>query len=220
MRWHWKDEDIVQGAILGHLEILEIFRSGHGFSVLLRCCCGKELTLRRSEFQRRDKTSCGCQPIRTRHGGVAAKYRSEYEAWRDMIYRCTKPKHPEYKRYGGRGIRVCERWLSSFILFVEDMGPKTDSYLELERVNNDGDYTPDNCKWATEKEQDRNKRTTRFIEYKGRKQCMTDWATEFEIGPNTLRWRLEQWGEQLAMEVSERYYLNKTKSDHQDLIGL
>jgi hypothetical protein len=82
----------------------------------------------------------------------------EYESWRAMKKRCYYPKHQNYARYGGRGIRVCDRWLHDFPTFLEDMGNKPSSIHTLDRKDNDGNYEPDNCKWATPKEQQNNRR--------------------------------------------------------------
>ena len=81
-----------------------------------------------------------------------------------MRWRCNCPKHPYYHRYGGRGISICERW-NSFDLFVEDMGPKPSPQHSIERVDNDGDYCPSNCVWATQTEQNKNKSKPSFLGY-------------------------------------------------------
>lgn len=83
---------------------------------------------------------------------------SEYAAWGAMIQRCTNPKNPVFMNYGGRGIRVCDRWRSSFDDFVNDMGPRPTPAHSLDRVNNDGDYEPANCRWADSQTQRLNQR--------------------------------------------------------------
>jgi hypothetical protein len=84
----------------------------------------------------------------------------EYEIWREMKYRCTKTNHKWYPSYGGRGIKVCDRWMNSFKAFYEDMGAKPDGY-SIDRIDNDGNYEPENCRWVTMKEQATHRRLTR-----------------------------------------------------------
>lgn len=90
-----------------------------------------------------------------RHGGHGTQ---EYQAWLNMRKRCLDPSHIGYKNYGARGISICERWLASYADFLADMGPKPQPRLTLERMENNGNYEPSNCKWATRKEQRANQR--------------------------------------------------------------
>ena len=103
-----------------------------------------------------------------------------------MRTRCTKPSHVAWPRYGGRGIRVCSRWLD-FRNFIADMGPKPSPHHSLDRFpNNDGNYTPTNCRWATRKEQARNAGRRRLFTVGGRTQYLTEWAQETGITISTL----------------------------------
>lgn len=113
-------------------------------------------------------------------------YRAEYNSWRAMRYRCNNPKHDSYRLYGGRGIRICGRW-NKFNTFLQDMGTKPTSKHKLERKDVNGNYEPDNCVWATQKEQCRNKRNSLTIGGKSLKQ----WAEELGISYSTLYYRMK-----------------------------
>ena len=106
-----------------------------------------------------------------------------------MKQRCTNPRNQKWHLYGGRGIKVCRRWLESFANFIEDMGPRPTSGHCLERSENDGHYEPDNCVWATPKEQARNTRRTVLIEIDGLTKCRKDWLSHFGMSLATFLYR-------------------------------
>lgn len=115
----------------------------------------------------------------------------EYRAWIGMHTRCYNPNRPFWARYGGRGIKVCDRWHSktpttSFLNFFEDMGRKPTAKHTLERLNNDADYSPSNCVWALESQQARNRSNTNVVEYDGRSQCLKDWAKELGVDRGSI----------------------------------
>jgi hypothetical protein len=122
------------------------------------------------------------------------KYRtSEYNTWCDIKRRCNDPKRKDYERYGGRGIKVCERW-NVFENFLADMGKKPSKKHSIERMNNDGLYEPTNCKWATTKEQNNNQRSNILITFDGQTMNMKQWSEAKGIPYTTLKRRLRTLG--------------------------
>lgn len=108
-----------------------------------------------------------------------------YRVWAGMKQRVLNPSAESYQYYGGRGIKVCERWLRSFEHFLSDMGHPPDG-LTLDRVNNDGDYEPDNCRWATPTEQNNTRGNNRLISFQSKTQTISQWAHELDINVITL----------------------------------
>lgn len=153
-----------------------------------RCDCGARCTARALLLQNGKTKSCGClrrevtAALKYSHGMGAVRNRTpEYKTWLQIKQRCTNPKSPSFENYGQRGIRVCERWMASFVAFYEDMGPRpkatrTREY-SIERIDNDGHYAPDNCRWATYETQSRNRRNNRKIELLGKAFTVQDWET-------------------------------------------
>ena len=123
-----------------------------------------------------------------KHGHCAKKLSPTYRCWLNLKQRCMNTKSTKFSDYGGRGIQVCDRWLD-FENFLEDMGEKPKD-LTLDRENNDGDYCPENCRWVTDKEQRRNKRSVKLLEFAGQTLCLTDWAALLGFKQPTLWKRL------------------------------
>lgn len=115
--------------------------------------------------------------------------------WRAMCERCCNPENKDYEYYGGRGIKICNRWLNSRIDFENDMGPRpvvNGVRYSIERIDVNGDYCPENCKWGTDLEQANNKRHNVFIEYNGEKHTISEWSRITDIKPATLLYRLRR----------------------------
>lgn len=146
---------------------------------------------------------------RTTHGhSKRGNWSAEYRSWMHMKTRCYNKKDDNYPRYGGRGITVCARWLASFEDFLSDMGNAPLGF-SIERENNDGNYDPSNCKWASPAEQARNRIDTVYVEYSGKKLCLKDWATELGMSYVTFYTRWSRgWGiERIAKQpVQKRTY--------------
>lgn len=119
-------------------------------------------------------------------GGASA----EYIVWNGMRARCNNPQNPNYPKYGGRGITVCERWAKNFAHFLEDMGACQSSGHSIDRVDNSGNYEPGNCRWATAKEQANNRRSSRYLTLGGQTATLAQWADKMEMSIGTLHARL------------------------------
>lgn len=135
-----------------------------GVRWVCRCACGAEHEVDGRHLRGGKTTSCGCIRDRgnqTRFVTHGKAHTAEYRIWRNMRSRCENPNVAAYKNYGGRGITVCAAWVCSFENFYADMGPRPSPELTVERRDNDAGYSPENCYWATRKQQAANKRNTR-----------------------------------------------------------
>lgn len=152
---------------------------------LYKCYCGNEFVASHYDINRGGVKSCGCLLKQNgyKHGYSKTKL---YGTWSDMKKRCYDKNTNNYHDYGGRGIVVCDRWLESFKNFLEDMGEKPGKEYSIDRIDVDGDYCLENCRWATVDVQNRNRRTNFFIEYKGERKCLTDWCRFFNKDRTTL----------------------------------
>jgi hypothetical protein len=148
----------------------------------------------RHRLRKNGKIFCSKSCAAITHGAwsVNDQFNSEYRSWQAMKSRCNCKGNTHYERYGGRGITYETSW-GDFENFLKDMGPKESSKLELERIDNDKNYCKENCRWATHKEQTRNrggKRATRLYTFEEKTMCIADWAKETGISPQSMQKRL------------------------------
>lgn len=193
-----KHPPVLVGNFYGRWTVIAIDEANR--RALCRCACGNESSPRFNDLKGGNTRSCGClirdkTSARTlKHGMTGAP---EYWAWIDMRRRCYDPKNKGFVHYGSRGIEVCLRWRESFANFLSDVGPRPKKIgsgreYSIERLNNDGNYEPGNCKWATAQEQNRNKRgALTMITARGKTQCIADWGREIGIKPHTISKRLQ-----------------------------
>jgi hypothetical protein len=170
-----------------------------------RCDCGTVRDVLVSSLTSGNTQSCGCfaQERRTKHGLSGT---SEQNVHTMMLQRCYNRKHDSYQSYGGRGIKVCRRWRgkNGLVNFVADMGRRPSEKHKLDRKDNNGPYSPENCRWTTEPEQQRNTSRNVNVTWDGRTMCLKDWAKELGIGYQTLLYRVKSWGLERAMTAPVR----------------
>jgi hypothetical protein len=195
------------GRTFGRLAVL--FYAGrpsahHAWQCL--CQCGSEVTADHKRLMRGDTKSCGClqkeatiaknkSRIRPPKGsGITSKFKSEFGIYRGMKQRCLSPRCKDFGHYGGRGITICERWIgrTGFANFMADMGPRPSTKHSIDRKDNDGPYSPDNCRWATKTEQLNNTRCNRFIEHAGERLTIAEWSARTGIAQQTIGDRLSR----------------------------
>lgn len=160
------------------------------------CDCGNVHVVCGSSLVTKSTKSCGClakeklaEVAKTwtlRHGQCGTP---TYRTWKSMVARCTRTTHHAYARYGGRGIVVCDSW-RDFTNFLADMGPRP-TETTLDRIDGDGPYSPENCRWATWIEQQQNRRSNVILEHLGKSQCVAAWAREYGIAADTFTWRIK-----------------------------
>jgi hypothetical protein len=185
-------------------------------SWLCRCECGTERIVISSSLVAVSGTqSCGCfqkEQLASRmltHGYSSA---AEHMAWASLKDRCHNEKSSSYDGYGGRGISVCDRWRDSFENFLADMGERPSKEHSIDRKDNDGNYEPDNCRWATKKEQGRNRRSNRILTFNNKTQTLIEWSEELGISSAVIRQRIKAsgWSIEEALTTPARQYKKRS----------
>lgn len=205
------------GQKFGRLTVIE--RAGntkHGAAKWRCVCeCGKETIVIGEELRKGNTRSCGCLakkstsdrmkcsvPKNRTHGKAGTPV---YKEWSQMKRRCSNPEDKSYTNYGGRGIIVCDRWRDSFEAFYEDVSKLPhfgEKGYSLNRVDNDGNYEPNNVEWATNKKQANNRRSNHLIAYNGKTQTIAQWADEYNLPYKKLWKRLNTFHWDIAIALN------------------
>jgi hypothetical protein len=191
----------LSGQTFGLLTVKELYGfQGNNIRWKCECSCGRVSFPFGNQLRAGKVVTCGCS-TRTLDGLSGHPL---HGIWIGMIQRCENENNPSYPKYGGRGIRVCERWRNSFLDFVSDVGERPTLKHSLDRYpNNNGNYEPGNVRWATASQQMSNTRRTRHITHNGETLTMTQWAKRFGITTEGMRVRLKR-SPETAMEASRR----------------
>lgn len=171
---------------------------------LCQCECGNTTTAARGDLRKSygGTKSCGCGR-KTQGGGHGT---TEYITWKEMKRRCYNPRNSQYHLYGGRGIVICDRWRTSFVNFLSDMGLKPFPEATIDRIDNNGPYSPSNCRWATKLEQGQNTRKARVLTYNGETMTLRAWARKLGITHRTLSVRIERGWPPEKVFSAEHYF--------------
>lgn len=178
---------------------------------LCKCDCGNIAIVSGKDLQRAHTKSCGC--LHEKHSKSETRL---YRVWRGMKARCLNSKYPYYSNYGGRGITVCDEWKNDFQVFCEwamkngydEKAPRGE--CTLDRIDNNGNYEPNNCRWTTNKQQSRNRRTNHLLTYKGKTQNIIQWAEETGISRSVFVSRLQNgWNMKKIINTPVNYLKEK-----------
>ena len=184
----------ISGQTFGRWLVVD--RAGAEFAWNCICACGTRRKVFTSALKGGYSKSCGCltrevasvraKTMNRTHGKSSTPV---YRVYRSMLDRCNNANTPNFSEYGGRGIKVCDRWAKDFAAFSADMGPRPDG-CSIDRVDNDKGYEPGNCRWATRKEQNRNTRRNKVLDHNGKSLCIAEWAEVTGIHEAIIRQRL------------------------------
>jgi hypothetical protein len=177
------------GLVIGQLTVLGLHSRADKVNNIqtkwkVQCSCGHEYVKTMACLNKGKKTNKNlmCRSCANKNKKLAPTFdMTGYAIWSGIKTRCYNQKSPLFKRYGARGITVCERWRTSYKNFITDMGPRPSSKHSIDRINNNGNYEPKNCHWALSIEQSSNRSNTIFITYKEQTKSLTNWCREFNL---------------------------------------
>lgn len=192
----WKSTIDCSGIKYGKLTALHQTEKGRYAKYMCRCDCGVEKVIHKSALVGGLTNSCGCwasEQLADRNTTHGMSKTAEYVIWAAIKRRCYLVTTKEYARYGARGIRVSDEWLNSFEAFFRDMGKRPEG-LSIERIDNDGNYCKENCRWATPTEQANNRRSSRLINFNGTIKTLMQWSKETGFKQFTISQRIDKLG--------------------------
>ncbi len=207
----------ISGVRFGRLVVIRRTENRGGeVSFLCKCDCGKEKDILAQALRRTFKPtrSCGCIAVETvskmafRHG---KSHSPEHRTWARIKERCLRPKAPFYSEYGGRGIKVCDRWINSFENFLSDMGSKPSSKHSIDRIDVNGDYCPENCRWLTMYDQQSNRRNNKRITHGGKTMTYAQWDRELGLRQRTVSGRIFLgWTPEMAVTTPRQAHMARS----------
>lgn len=217
----FSEKEKMMGKKFGHLVVEDFDHVGNDKRYYWKCLCdcGNTSIVAGSELKRHKTTSCGCKIKR-----INGLYKSRlYRIHHSIICRCYTKSADGYNRYGGRGITVCDEWKNkengfmNFYNWSVKNGYAED--LTIDRIDNDGNYEPSNCRWATRKEQSNNTSLNHYIEFDGKKKTISQWSEELNINRNTLDNRLRKWwnvNDAFTTPVNKNYSRSKKDDENRN----
>ena len=182
----------LDGRRFGYLSVVKLAHAYGGHAHwLCRCDCGKDTVVKGSHLRSGHTISCGCK-----RGNIAHRESNTrlYHIWNGMRERCSNPNNPQYDSYGARGIQVCPEWLEYVNFRDWALANGYAENLSIDRIDNNGGYCPENCRWATAREQANNTRKTRLLTYNGETHSVSEWARKLNINQSTLSMRINKYG--------------------------
>lgn len=212
------------GQVFGKWTVLRADENKPKYSIC-KCECGVIHSRKNSQLRWAEKKGIvqSCQSCAAKRGGIThgLSKLNEYKIWYGMIHRCTNKNNIFFSRYGGRGISVCERWMS-FDNFINDMGFRPTLNHSLDRINNDGNYYPENCRWTTQSKQLRNTSVNRLITFNGVTKCLAEWSDETGLSSAVIKQRIDVlgWSIDEAFTIPAEKSCNWRGTSHKDAVLL
>jgi hypothetical protein len=185
------------GKRFGRLTVLSLHKSGRHSTWSCICDCGKKVIVRADSLRNGHTQSCGCynrdvSKITNYRHGVCQSNKHLYLIWKGIKYRCSSKHYKGYNRYGGRGIRLCLEWQNLMNFYNWAIRHGYTEELQIDRIDNDGDYCPENCRWVTAKQNGCNRSDNKRIIFQNRSLTYSEWERQFNLPPGTVSHRINQ----------------------------